>query len=295
MRTSDEIFQRYEALRPRLPVAQQDNPASGSIASLHDVTPEIDAFVFDAFGVLNVGERPIKGAVARLSQLRQLGLKLRVVTNAASYNAKATQQKFRRLGFSFLPEEIITSRSAAFAALDDRHWGVIADNNDPLTDIPFKNSRLGNDPADYAAVEGFLFLSTANWSDHQQTMLEDTLAKDPRRVVIANADLAAPRDFSFSIEPGFWGHQIADRLGLDVEFFGKPFRGIFEIAQSTLQGISPDRIAMCGDSLHTDVLGANAMGWKSVFVTQDGLFKDLDQQRIIDQSNITPDWITPRI
>ncbi len=61
-------FARYEAIRPRLPQARF--PAQ----SLH--LPSLDAvadhvgFLLDAFGVLNVGETAIPGAVARMASLR---------------------------------------------------------------------------------------------------------------------------------------------------------------------------------------------------------------------------------
>ena len=65
-------FERYEAVRHRLPVAKSF-PQSKQIGSLLDITEQIDAFVFDAFGVLNIGETAIPGAVERLKQLRELG------------------------------------------------------------------------------------------------------------------------------------------------------------------------------------------------------------------------------
>jgi HAD superfamily hydrolase (TIGR01450 family) len=294
MQNATEIFERYESVRQRLPLIKS-HPTAVSIPSLLDISGEVDAFVFDAFGVLNVGEAPIPGAVERIAHLRARGNEVRVLTNAASFNSEATLKKFERLGFSFRPEEIITSRSAALAAMDDRHWGVIADTADPLTDIPYETTRLSELEAPYGDVDGFLFLSTACWSDAQQEILERSLAHSPRRVVIANADLAAPRGDTFSIEPGYWGHQIADGFDMHVEFFGKPFQSIFQIGASSLGGIEPHKIAMCGDSLHTDILGANAMGWKSVFVTHDGLFNQLHPSELITTSGIQPDWITPRI
>lgn len=294
MQNAEQIFERYECIRQRLPTLQSQ-PTSASIGSLLDISSEVDAFVFDAFGVLNVGEVPIPGAVERIAQLRAKGHEMRVLTNAASFNPDATMKKFERLGFSFYPEEIITSRSAALAAIDDRHWGVIADPADTLTDIPYKITRLGDLEASYGDVDGFLFLSTACWNGAQQEILERALARSRRRVIIANADLAAPRGETFSIEPGYWGHQIADRFDVPVEFFGKPFQSIFQIGTSSLGGIEPQKIAMCGDSPHTDILGANAMGWKSVFVTQDGLFKQLPPPELIIASGIQPDWVTPRI
>ena len=65
MQDARAIFDRYQAIRNRLPVA--DFPSKTcAIGSLMDIADQIDAFVFDAFGVLNVGETPIPGAAARL-------------------------------------------------------------------------------------------------------------------------------------------------------------------------------------------------------------------------------------
>ncbi|WP_208998568.1 hypothetical protein [Roseibium aquae] len=54
------------------------------ISRLLDITDQIDACVFDAFGVLNVCARPIPGADRRLDDLRARGIAIRVLTNAAS-------------------------------------------------------------------------------------------------------------------------------------------------------------------------------------------------------------------
>ena len=67
------IFERYQSIRSRLPRASFEGEPS-CVGSLLDVKADVDAFVFDAFGVLNVGETPIPGAADRLNQLRAAGL-----------------------------------------------------------------------------------------------------------------------------------------------------------------------------------------------------------------------------
>ena len=79
------IFDRYQAVRPRLPQARFER-APTRIDSLLDIADTVDAFVFDAFGVLNVGETPIPGAARRLDQLRDTGRAIRILSNAASYD-----------------------------------------------------------------------------------------------------------------------------------------------------------------------------------------------------------------
>ncbi|MCG6903760.1 MAG: HAD hydrolase-like protein [Rhodobacter sp.] len=294
MKTAFEVFQRYEDIRSRLPLA----PAcaqSKTIASLMELVPEIDAFVFDAFGVLNVGEKLIPGADRRLQELRKAGCAIRVLTNAASYDKSGAIEKFQRLGIALEDDEIITSRDAALRDLDDRRWGAIAAPEDRLTDLPTGTIRLGDDPDTYDAVDGILFLSTAEWSEHRQSLLEASLARSARPLVIANADLVAPREDGFSLEPGFYGHRIADITDADVRFFGKPYADVFAMAKSTLPDLANNRIAMCGDSLHTDILGAAAYGWRSVLVTRDGLFAGHDVAGFTKASGIHADWQLDRI
>ena len=74
MPTTQSIFDRYEEIRPRLPAATMPGK-SIEIGSLLDIAADVDALVFDAFGVLNVGETLITGADRRLDQLR--GTRLR--------------------------------------------------------------------------------------------------------------------------------------------------------------------------------------------------------------------------
>lgn len=287
-------FDRYEAVRHRLPIAKSFQQ-SKQIGSLLEITDQIDAFVFDAFGVLNVGETAIPGAVERLKQLRELGCAIRVLSNAASYDPGSVIGKFKRLGFDLQDGEIITSRESALFNLDSCHWGVIAARGDALSDITQKTTVLEDDPAAYGAVDKFLFLSTADWTDERQELLEQALICKSRAIRIANADLVAPRDDGFSLEPGYFGHRIADVTLANVKFFGKPFSHVYKMIEASLPNVELNRIAMCGDSLHTDILGASAAGWRSIFVTKDGLFAGSNAGSYVDQSGLWADWSLERI
>ena len=294
MDDATSIFDRYQSVRRRLPAARFSGDAS-KVESLLDVAGEIDAFVFDAFGVLNVGETPIPGAAKRLDQLRDAGHAIRILSNAASYNHDRASEKFRRLGMRVSPDEIITSRDAALESLTDALWGCIAAPSDDLSDIPSTTIRLEDRQQDYDCVDGILFLSTETWTLERQAQLKKSLLANPRPVVIANADIAAPRDHGFSLEPGHFGHLLADQGLEQIEFFGKPFHQVYEIVTKSLNGVAPDRIAMCGDTLHTDILGAAARGWRTVLVERDGMFSGVDAGQFCDRSSIFPTWRLARI
>ena len=289
MLTTQSIFDRYQEVRGRFPqITPRDE--SLEIKSLLDIADQVDAFVFDAFGVLNVGETMIPGADTRLDQLRERGCAIRILTNAASYDRSGAIAKFKRLGLRVKDEEIITSREAALQHLGAGHWGVITADSDPLTDLPNHVTRLKDSPDDYNTVDQFMFLSTADWTVARQDLLMKAMQHRPRNVLIGNADLAAPRDDGFSVEPGHFGHQIADLFPNHVQFFGKPFPEVYDLIEASLPTMSPERIAMCGDTLHTDILGASARGWRTVLVTQDGLFAGYDTRPFSKQSRLFADW-----
>jgi len=292
--TTQGIFDRYEQVRARLP-CMADAPVTRDIASLLEIAAHVDAFVFDAFGVLNVGETLIPGADTRLDQLRAQGKDISILTNAASFDRPHTLAKFARLGLGLRDGEVIASRTAALAQVTPMHWGVIAASTDTLEDMPQPFTRMADDTQAYDRADGFLFLSAADWTDECQSILTASMDSNPRPLLIGNADLAAPREDGFSREPGYFGHLIADRHSNVVQFFGKPYADVYDRIEATLPGIRPARIVMCGDTLHTDILGAAARGWRTVLVTQDGLFAGHDTRVFCDASGIQADWRTARI
>lgn len=288
-------FARYEAIRPRLPAARY--PArSLLLPSLNQVADHVDGFLLDAFGVLNVGETAIPGAVARMAALRARGKRLAVLTNAASYTRDQLLAKYHRLGFDFTADEVVASRDVAVARLDriapGATWAAIAAAGDTFADIPARLVDAVADPAAFDRADAILFLSTARWSPELQKRLIRALERRPRPLVIANPDLVAPREGGLTLEPGLFGHDLLDALATEVHWFGKPFVDAFAngIART---GLAPDRLAMVGDTLHTDVLGGAAAGCRTVLVTDHGLFAGRDTAPFIAASGIMPDFIVP--
>tara|TARA_B100001173_G_scaffold281038_1_gene264924 strand:- start:206 stop:1096 length:891 start_codon:yes stop_codon:yes gene_type:complete len=294
MLTTQKVFERYEDIRPRLPQTGYPQRTS-DIASILEISDEIDAFVFDAFGVLNLGNQLIAGADFALKELRSAGKEVRVLTNAASYDKAGAVKKFSNLGVRFDTQEIITSRDAAIKNLTPGLWGVISAADDKLNDLSFNYIRLKNDTKAYDKVDGFLFLSTSEWNAKKHLLLQQSVLKNDRPVIIANADLVAPRESGFTLEPGFYGHELIDLGASNVKFFGKPYPEVYRLVTKSLSGVLGEKIAMCGDSLHTDILGAAAQGWKTVLVTKDGLFSGFETQRYSEESGIFANWRLDRL
>lgn len=293
LRDAEAAFLRYEAVRARLPVARfPEEPVFAH--DLGAVADRWDGFVLDAFGVLNVGETPIPGAVERMAALRARGKKLCVLTNAASYTRAEALVKYRRLGFDFAADEVVSSRDVAVgrinAAMPGAHWAAIAAEGDGFSDIAGRVGDAVADPSLFDVADGVLFLSSARWTAALQARLVAAMARRPVPVVVANPDLVAPREDGLSQEPGLFAHDLIDRLGLAVAWYGKPFADGFQDVCARMD-LPAERLAMVGDTLHTDVLGGKAAGMGAVLVADHGLFAGRDVRDYIARSGIVPDAV----
>jgi HAD superfamily hydrolase (TIGR01450 family) len=265
-------------------------------ATLADVADRYDGFVLDAFGVLNVGATPIPGAVERMAELRGLGKALVVLTNAASVTRAEALEKYRRLGFDFAPEEVVSSRDLAATALAARRdvglWAAITGPGGRFGDIEAEVEALDADESLLERADGFLFLGSEGWTPARQAALIAALRARPRPLVVANPDVVAPREAGFSLEPGHFAHEIGAATGIALEFHGKPFPGAFaEALRRMPAGVRPERVAMVGDTLHTDVLGGRAAGLGAVLVASHGLFKGRELGPFMARSGIWPDAV----
>ncbi|WP_209424983.1 TIGR01459 family HAD-type hydrolase [Pararhodobacter sp. SW119] len=290
---ADWTFARYQAVRHLLPRAAFAGE-SLQVPDLRAVFDRYDAFVLDAFGVLNIGERVIPGAVERIAAMRAAGKPVVVLTNGASYPRSAALAKYARLGFDFTEDEVVASRDIAAAALARRDpgmlWAGITAAGAGFDDLPARVESLAAEEGLLARADGFLFLGSEGWSAARQAALAAALADRPRPVIVANPDVIAPREGGFSLEPG---HYAADLPGT-VEYYGKPHAAAFEAAVDRIAAravIPRERIAMVGDTLHTDVLGGRAAGLGTVLIAGHGLFRGHDPAPFIAESGIVPDVI----
>jgi HAD superfamily hydrolase (TIGR01450 family) len=295
---TESAFSFYEAVRKRLPDA--NFPVYSKFKSgLLELVDFIDVFVFDAFGVLNVGNQAIAGAQECIATLRAKGKQVFVLTNAATFPKPQSVLKFQNLGFDFANDEIITSRMAAENAISTMnlsYWGVMSNADFSPQDLGVNCILLEDDPLTYNEVDGFLFLSTWEWNSYRQLILEKAISKKRRPIVVANPDVIAPLEERFSTEPGYVAHRIADLTNVESQFHGKPFPSVFRLVENRLeQGFDPKRICMIGDTLHTDVLGGASRGWSTVLVADHGLFRGNDPLKYIQRCGIVPDWIVPSI
>ena len=221
-----------------------------------------------------------------------------VVSNAASVRTRDLLKKYNGLGFEFDREDIVTSRETLSSKLNgksDQLWGVVAPAAADLGDLDLSQVELlQDDPGPYEACDSILLIGTGEWTDTRQTLLEDTLRRHSKPVLVANPDIVAPREAGFSVEPGHVAHRLADVADVEPEFYGKPFANIFDLVFERLGDVERSRVVMVGDSLHTDILGARAYGIASALVPGFGFFADGNAEQAIERTGIRPDFLVDR-
>lgn len=296
---SNWVVAAYESIREYLPHATYPDRAR-PIADLNEIQDDFDVFLFDAFGVLNIGDTAIPGATRRIAALRKAGRRVMLVSNAASLPRALILAKYQRFGFDFSLDEIVTSRDALIDYLtrdSARRWGVVAPPGSDVSDLP-GNCQNVNDGSDVLErVDGFILLAAAGWSDAGHRQLLAALQTNPRPILVANPDLVAPREDGLSLEPGHIAHDLRrNAAGVELRCFGKPYPEIFRLAMSRPGAADcPARVLMVGDTLHTDILGGRAAGFNTALVTGAGISRASSIHANIDSTGIVPDFICPAI
>ena len=295
---ADWAFNAYEAVLPRLPQAQFPDRYE-TAETLSDIATHFDTFLLDSFGVLNIGATAIPGAVERIEELRTLGKRIIVVTNAAGYPKHVQVAKYKKLGFEFAPQDIVSSRGTALAAIasaPDYTWGLMAAPGFGLDELDhLKTQFLEDDPTVYDTVDAFFLLGSSIWTEARQNLLEASLHRNLRPIFVGNPDIVAPVEDGLTRQPGHYAHRLADATGVQPQFFGKPFSNIFEQAFMRLDGdFDPARTLMVGDTLHTDILGGRAAGVKTALISDYGSLAETDVKAAIKASNIVPDYVLSR-
>ena len=85
--------------------------------------------------------------------------------------------------------------------------------------------------------------------------------------------------------------QIQRDLGCQIRYFGKPHADIFHLALRKANDMGDaKRVLMVGDTLHTDILGGQSMGFHTAWVTGQGASSGLDLDLTIQKTGISPGY-----
>jgi glycerol 3-phosphatase-2 len=277
----------YRAYAKQLPIVPR-TPIEASITTLPALCEHFDAFLFDGFGTLYNLRDPHPGSAQALQYLRKQGKEIRLITNAASRPIEKLQHHLEGMGIHFELHEIISSGDL----------------------LASENERLGIRSAYHLGrSEADPFLENAQITimeyPHEPTViLTSALSNLPQalailrqphsRLVVLNPDAWAPNMDGTRIPvSGVAAWKLQKETGCELICLGKPFPQIFQTAIQSLKA-APTRTIMIGDTLGTDIQGAQSAGLKAALILGGNTVQDQiksDEHAL----GVTPDYYLEHI
>ena len=246
-------------------------------SGMEELAEDYEGYVLDLWGVIHDGVTVFPGVIDCLCRLRETGKRIVLLSNAPR-RACVIIEQLAAFGVSeALYDGIMSSGQEAYdhlAARDDPWYAGLGErcfHIGPERDMNMLEG-LSLQVMDKLSESQFI-LNTGPWDDgetvshYEDTLSEGAWAKLP--MICSNPDLEVVRGGVRMICAGALARRY-EELGGEVHFHGKPDKEIYESCFRCLGIVNHSRILAVGDSLHTDIAGAENAGIDSLLVT-DGL------------------------
>ena len=243
------------------------------ISGLSDLVSEFDAFIIDLWGVVHDGVTLYPEALNCLKKINETGKPYVMLTNAPR-RADAVRVGMDHMGVpKNLCPIIMSSGEATRIGLEEMReewfWGVSKtyvhigpDRDDGLFD------NLDLKLVDTVADAG-LIVNTGPWGDKETVDDYEILlcegANAQVKMVCANPDLEVIRGGRRIICAGALAKRY-EELGGDVLYYGKPYQPIYNSCLYKMGNPALGRVLAIGDSLRTDIAGAQNLQIASLLV-----------------------------
>ncbi len=246
----------------------------------------IEALMIDIDGTLWRGNTPLPGLARFFDALHRRGLAYVVATNNTVETPAWFREKFARFGVTIGPDNILTAAVATGAWLRQKFppgsAAYVIGETGLRQAVQQAGFTLLDDVAQPAAVVvvGGDFDLTYNKLKHAVLHIQRGAA-----FIGTNPDLLTPTEEGLIPEAGTILAAVQAATGVAPVIIGKPESILFEMALQTMDS-RPDRTAMLGDRLETDILGGQRAGLQTILVTT-----GVDNRDTVLQKQIEPDLI----
>lgn len=251
-----------------------------------------DGVLLDLDGTVYQEEQAIPGAAEALAALRRERFPFRFTTNTTRRPRSALAAHLRDLGIPARPEEILSAPAAAAGRLRSQgirriHLLLVeATQREEFADFTL------DDRTPEVVVVGDL---GEEWNF--------AILNQAFRCLMNGAELLAVQrnrywrtEGGLSLDAGPFVAALENGSGKEATLVGKPSPAFFAAAAREL-GVPPDRIAVVGDDLESDVAGARAGGMLGVAV-RTGKYRPQDEERarraadtVLDSIAGLPAWL----
>jgi HAD superfamily hydrolase (TIGR01459 family) len=242
------------------------------LTGLREIAAQYHGYILDLWGVLFNGQMPTPYALETLGELRAAGKRTVILSNAPR-RAHLVEKRMNEIGIpAALYDHVHSSGEETWQHLkkrDDAFYASLGSAcyhiGPPRDDNMIEGVGLHRAPS---VEEADFILNTGPGADERIEQFEPMLRAARRRdlkMVCANPDLVV----AYGDKLFLCGGAIAQRyeeLGGKVRWHGKPLPDVYDTAFRLLAIDDRRRILAVGDSIRTDIAGANAAGIDSLFV-----------------------------
>ncbi len=244
---------------------------------------DLDSFVLDMDGVLWHGSRPSPGMVEFFDRMRLRGMGYVLATNNSSRTVEQYVEKLANMGVQVSPKEVITSAYATadyLLTITKPGAKVFAVGEIGLvTALESRGFLLTEDGAEFVVVG----LDRSFSYEKMAQALE--LIQKGAQYIGTNSDLTFPAADAIRPGAGAMLAGISAASGVEPLIIGKPEPLMFQLALARL-GTAPERTAMVGDRLETDILGGLNAGLRTIL-----LLSGVTDRELLANSSIRPEWV----
>ncbi len=242
------------------------------IKGVSDIINTYDHFILDIFGVVHDGIHPFPGTIEALEYLKNSGKQICLLSNSPRRAGGAAQQ-MKTMGIGRdLYDHIVTSGEATYHALKERpdafHQNCGHDCWFIGTGLMFEMlDGLDLNILDGPEGASFILNAAPGADDGYEKSLDAPLKaaiKMGLPMICSNPDLVVNIGDTQYLCAGTYAAAYEGKGG-KVVYHGKPHAPVYERCHALLGRPEKSKVVAIGDSLHTDIAGANGFGIDSVF------------------------------
>lgn len=266
------------------------------IKSIFEIIDNYDCIFCDINGVLTGGFFLFYGVKNALEHLKKLGKHIVFISNATRTQAMVKAQLIT-LGVEIdMLGKIVTSGDVLryyinyklneFKNLDKGNKFYVLGNINFLEGINDIQLTMNIQEANYVLLNGVVSDVRIN-----EPNIYNDLLKRNVPLICTNPDKVALNGDSFMKTPNYAAAKYR-KLGGAVYSYGKPYKIIYDRAFEMYPGLKNLRVICIGDTLMTDIKGANDYGLDSIFLTS-GISKRIIKERTTISSFFAEHGIIP--
>jgi 4-nitrophenyl phosphatase len=244
---------------------------------------ELDGLILDMDGVLWRGPEPMPGLDSFFDMLQRRAMPFVLATNNSTSSIEQYVAKLAGFGFQVPPGRIVTSAYAtADYLLKESEPGapVYMVGEEGLEDaLKSRGFRLTAEHAQFV-VAGLDRRLT-----YDKLAIAMQLIGNGARFIGTNADRTLPTPDGLRPGAGTVLAAIATASGVEPFIVGKPEPQMIRQAMRIL-GTAPERTAMVGDRLETDILAGKKAGIRTILV-----LSGVARREQLAESEVQPDWV----